>query len=295
MFKINFFICVSRSSKFVLSCVQSILNQKNASINKIYLIINSPHKTSIQQKIRKLGIGYKKIEIVIEREKGIPFARNKCLEIIRKTNSDFSCFTDDDCELSKNCLEKMIKLYKETKAEIITGPQISKNQNIFEVILERKAKHKSLVRWAATNNIFIKSKTLINNKLKFNEKLKNMGGSDQLFFSKLNLMGKKIYWNEEAKVFENRDKSLTNFKWFIRRNIRYGSSSKKIYFELYGPYKASLIILTKFLLEIMKSVTYLLIFPLNIKIYLLKSIQFFIRSIFTIIGIFNLKVDEYKT
>ena len=47
----------------------------------------------------------------------------------------------------------MIKVYNITKADIITGPQIPINKNVYEHITKKKS-HLSKIKWAATNNVF---------------------------------------------------------------------------------------------------------------------------------------------
>ncbi len=187
----------------------------------------------------------------------------------------------------------MIKIQKISNVDIITGPQISKSKNFFIKVLERENKHLAQVNWAATNNVFAKKKVIINPNIKFSQKLKKIGGSDQLFFLSLKKNGKKIIWNENAIVTEFRDKKRENFQWFLRRNIRYGTSSFIIYSELYGFVNASFICIIKSFFEFLKFIFYLSTILLNLKLNFFKSIQFLIRSICTFIGIFGVRFNEY--
>ena len=41
----------------------------------------------------------------------------------------------------------MIKVYNITKADIITGPQLPINKNVYEHILQRKESHLSKIKW----------------------------------------------------------------------------------------------------------------------------------------------------
>ena len=67
----------------------------------------------------------------------------------------------------------------------------------------RKAKNGEKLQWAATNNVILKQEIIKKEKIKFYEKLANLGGSDQLFFMILNERGYKIKWCEDAIVYEN--------------------------------------------------------------------------------------------
>ena len=51
-------------------------------------------------------------------------------------------------------------------------------------IIEPNRYHEQKIDWVATNNVFFNSKVLIEKKVFFDTKLKNVGGSDQLFFKK---------------------------------------------------------------------------------------------------------------
>jgi len=296
MFKINFYICVSKINNNINDCIKSIIAQKNKHIIKIYIIENNKTKLVNKTFIKKIN-KLNKVKIFFKKEKqiGIPFARNKCLDLIRKNNSDFSCFVDDDCVLSNNWLKNMLKVYNDTKFEIITGPQISLNRNIYEIVLERKNSHLKKIRWAATNNIFFKSGIIKKINFNFDTKLKNIGGTDQLFFSKVNLKNNFIIWNINSPVYENRDQSKSNFIWFLKRNIRFGTSSKTIYSKLYNLPNTFFLILLKSLSEFLKSIMFFLLIPIDLKKNFLLFIQYFVRSISTFISLFNIKFEEYIT
>ena len=296
MLKINFYVCVAKFNNITLKCIKSIINQKSIHKIKIYIIDNSKKNDFNKFRIKKLNkISNVTIKFLIEKRKGIPFARNKSLEIIRSTASDFSCLIDDDCELSKHWLKNMLTCFNFTRSNIITGPQVPKFNNIYEKVLERQFKHLSKIKWAATNNVFIKSKLLNKSKIKFDIDLKNLGGSDQVFFSKLNKMGHSIIWNEYSKVFERRNQKKTNLIWFLKRNIRYGSSSRILYSKIHGSYKANIFILFKFLYELLKFLFYLFLVPLSLKKNLLYSLQYITRAFATLGSFFNIKLNEYKT
>lgn len=295
MLKINFYVCVAKFTNKTVKCINSIINQTDIHLVKIYIIDNSIDqeykKNFIKKFLRKKNV---KIDVLVEKKRGIPFARNKCLKIIRKTKTDFSCFIDDDCELSKVWLKNMLKFYEITKSDVITGPQISKSQNIYEIVLERKIKNFSKVKWAATNNVFMKSNIIKKTSINFDNQLSKLGGSDQVFFYRLYNKGITIKWNENSKVYENRDQNKTNLSWFIKRNIRYGSSSKILYLKIFRPFKAYVYISLKIISELLRFLLFGLLIPLSIKKHSLISFQYIIRAISTFLSLFNFKYQEYK-
>ena len=75
----------------------------------------------------------------------------------------------------------MIEVIVRKDIDIVTGPQISKSKNILLRIMERENDHAKEVKWASTNNVFLK-KSVLNNKIKFSLALNNIGGKINYFF-----------------------------------------------------------------------------------------------------------------
>ena len=198
---INILLCTSGNLANLKKCIYSIskLNYKK-TINLI-LIDNSKNiqvkniLTSTKFK-KHFNTFYKKVK-----KRGIPIARNASIKLSKKIKSEYTCFFDDDCIVSKNWLTHMIKVMDLKLANIITGPQVPLSRNIYEHVLERNEIHLSEVRWAATNNVFVSSQILKNENILFDEDLVSIGGEDQLFFLKLSKKY-KILWNKKAKVYE---------------------------------------------------------------------------------------------
>ena len=157
----------------------------------------------------------------------------------------------------------------------------------------RKAKDGEKLQWAATNNVILKQEIIKKEKIKFNEKLANLGGSDQLFFTQLNLKGFEIRWCSNAKVFENQNNLERNFKWFIQRSFRYGISSNLIYKEAYGSFKGSLFVILKFFYELLFFFNYFALVIINPKKNSLFSIMYLFRSIGSFLSLFGIKTKSY--
>ena len=295
MKSITVLVCTRKKNKKLIKCLKSIKNLKTSLNINLVLIENNTKKTLKKKDFIDLKFNKKiKINYFLEKKIGIPYARNKGLEIIKTLKTNFVCFFDDDCEVSKNWLKHMIDVQDKVNVDILTGPQISKNKNIYFKVLERRNNHLSKVSWGATNNIFIKKKVLVVSKLKFSEKLKYIGGSDQLFFLKLNNKGHKIIWNDKSTVYELPDNKRENFNWFLKRNIRYGTSSVIIYKELYGLVNGYFLCFCKSIYEFTKFIFYLFLIFFDFKLNFFRSVQFFVRSLSTLAGIFGLRYYEYK-
>ncbi len=158
--------------------------------------------------------------------------------------------------------------------------------------MERHQSHEMKTNWASTNNVFLKVSAL-RNKIIFSNKLNYVGGEDQLFFLNLNKLGKKIFWNSEAPVFEMNNKKRENFKWFIKRNLRYGTSAVIIYKSLYGNVVGYFVLFIKLINDLKR----LAICMIKSLFFSKKNFYLFImykmRVIGLLIGLLGFQIKEY--
>ena len=241
----NVFICVCASNRPSLlnKALYSLskINKPNEIFLKIFVIDNDIYRSNKQIVDRYKNNKSFRINYVYEPKKGIVFARNKFLSCIRKINKriDLIGFVDDDCVVHKDWLINHIQSLKNKFFKISTGPQVIKNLTIKEKIfydLTNKQEKEIITKtkWAATNNVIFDYSILRNQKIKFDKNLNDSGGSDQLFFLKLNKIGHKIVWNKNALVYENKKNKKFDDEWFAKRNLRYGYSGAYMFIELYG-------------------------------------------------------------
>ena len=290
--RIIFCICTNNRLTKLKKNLLSILQLKNLNKYNLEVILVSNDNYDYKKYLRNFN---KKIKINIFKEnlKGLSSSRNRVLYILRKKKFEYAAFIDDDCIIDKNWLNSMIEMIVQKNTDIITGPQISKSKNIFLKVMERNYSYAKEVKWASTNNVFFK-KSVLRNKIKFSLALNDIGGEDQLFFLELSKLGKKIYWNINAKVFELVDRKRENFSWFCRRNLRYGASSTIIYRTLRGSFLGTFLVFLKILSDFTNSLIYLFKSFLLSKKNFFISLMYFLRVIGCFIGIVGLQIKEYK-
>ena len=293
MYDFLFLICTTQKSKFLSKFLKSVNNLKIKNKRIKLLIIENSIKKKHESLIGKTLIKHIPFEYSLEKKIGIPFARNKALRLSKKIKARYLCFFDDDCEISRDWMEKIIEFKKKIKSEIVTGPQIPKQKNQYHSILSKSPYNFQKLRWAATNNVVIDKKILDRHNIEFSTKLANIGGSDQLFFTQLNLKGFEIRWCSNAKVFENQNNLERNFKWFVKRSFRYGISSNLIYKEAYGSFKGSLFVFLKFFYELLFFFNYFALVIINPKKNSLFSIMYLFRSIGSFLSLFGIKTKSY--
>tara|TARA_B100000963_G_scaffold285065_2_gene253954 strand:- start:793 stop:1671 length:879 start_codon:yes stop_codon:yes gene_type:complete len=289
--KIFICICTNNRKLKLFKNLISILGLKNFSIYDIEIILVSNDRSSYEDFLEKFK-NTLKISFFRESLSGVSYSRNRILKILRNKKFDYGIFVDDDCIFSQNWLISMMKVLKKEKVDIVGGPQITKSNNIFLRIMERNFRNKQEIKWASTNNVIFKS-NILKNDINFNNKLNNIGGEDQLFFLSLNKIGKKIFWNPDAPVFELSDKKRENLKWFIKRNLRYGSSAVIIYKSLYGNFLGYLILLIKLMNDFRKLIIFLIKTLFLSKKNFYSFLMYKARILGVFFGLLGFQIKEY--
>ncbi len=223
----------------------------------------------------------------------IPDSRNVFLKFIKNKNIHYAGFFDDDCIIDKDWLINMIKFIRRNKCDIVGGPQKHKVRNkIFKNyydILEPTRHHGQFVKWIATNNCLFSKKSFNKSKIFFDPKLSSVGGSDQLFFRKINKKKFLIRWNKNSFITEVFNSHREKKSWFFKRNLRYGYSGNLIDKKIYG--KIGLIIILLKLIYLITFALFLIFLPSR-KNYIKASFLIF-RASGRFIGLFNYKPKKY--
>lgn len=295
MFKILICICSNNLSK-LNKTLKSIYKLKtNNKIKLELLVIENSKKSNLKTIIKKIGNNKKiKKNYYLEKKLGIPYARNKALIEAKKIKSDYICFFDDGSIIPRNWILNNLEVINKFKnCSIVSGPQISSKKNIYKKILEPSFKHLEKIKWCATNNVLFKYNIIKKENIIFDTRLNYIGGSDQLFFKKLNLKKYEIRWNKKSYVYETDQSNRNNFSWFIKRNFRYGTSGILIDIFCYGIFVGGLINFLKSIYYLFLSIFYLILIPINVKFNLLYFIQYFSRSLFRILGLFGIFPKKY--
>jgi len=280
-----------------ISCLYKILNVKI----EIVIVDNSTKRSSFKlvKEIKK-SFKYKIIQLH-EKRRGIVYARNRCLKEVKKIDPKFISFLDDDCIIDRFWLKNVFKVRKYTNAEIITGPQIplrkssSSKYNLinYSYFFEKKYKNSiNRVDWAASNNVFLEYEVIKSHNLLFDKTLNKFGiGEDQLFFSKLNSYGYKIYWSKNIKVFETIHGHRQNLNWLINRSFRLGVLGHYIDVSIHGKLMGFIINYLKSVYYFVRTFSYIFLF-FNRK-FQTQILNFFFRFYGRLIGPFFLKKIDF--
>jgi hypothetical protein len=297
--KIAICICFSKKNEIhhhkIINNLNIIKIPKECNLS-FYLVVNN-NPTKLIDLIKKI-ITNKKINIFILNsvKKDIPNTRNIFLLKIKNKNLDYVGFLDDDCKINRNWLFSMTNFITKYKCDIVGGPQYHKVTNLkykkLYNILEPPNTNKQNIRWVATNNCFFKKKILDKTNLLFNQYLKNIGGSDQLFFRKLKKKGFSIMWNSKASIEEYLQVDRENYIWFLKRNFRYGYSGLIIDKNIYGKKIGYLMNISKIILLFFLSLINL--FLIFREYNLIKSLFYFVKGSGRLVSMFGYKINKYQ-
>ena len=297
--KIAICICFSKKNEIyhhkIINNLNIIKIPKECNLS-FYLVVNN-NPTKLIDLIKKI-ITNKKINIFILNsvKKDIPNTRNIFLLKIKNKNLDYVGFLDDDCKINRNWVFLMTNFITKYKCDIVGGPQYHKVTNLkykkLYNILEPPNKNKQNIRWVATNNCFFKKKILDKTNLLFNQYLKNIGGSDQLFFRKLKKKGFSIMWNSKASIEEYLQVDRENYIWFLKRNFRYGYSGLIIDNNIYGKKIGYLMNISKIILLFFLSLINL--FLIFREYNLIRSLFYFVKGSGRLVSMFGYKINKYQ-
>lgn len=107
MKKVSVIIPVHNSEKYILKCINSVINQTYKNL-EIILIDDKSTDNSVEL-IKK--IGDKRIKLIaLEKNSGAAIARNKGIE---KSSGDYICFLDSDDYWKPKKIEKQLKFIKD--------------------------------------------------------------------------------------------------------------------------------------------------------------------------------------
>lgn len=205
------------------------------------LIVDNDKDCSAKSVVEEVSSDFPyKIYYRVQPERGLASARNKVLNSALELNADFiACFDDDDSP-DENWVYALWEFEKLKSKElnfpiIVTGPAFSRFNKDYPYYIKMNFRSKTtkktgqLRHTAATGNVLIPI-DVIKKGVFFDECYKFMGGEDGEFFQKAQTFGFKIFWCNEAVVYENITEEKANIKRILARYFYNGFSN--VFFEL---------------------------------------------------------------
>jgi succinoglycan biosynthesis protein ExoM len=162
---------------------------------------------------------------------GIPFARNRALELALQQDPDWIGFIDDDEVASRTWIAHFAKAAKSVQCDVFQGPvEYRYPTSTPEWMPLPTRKHQPtgrLLRTAATSNTFMRARVARPDGLglRFNEAMRFTGGSDNEYFFRAADLGARVCWMDEAVVYESVPENRITLRWQLDRSQRVAANS----------------------------------------------------------------------
>ena len=256
---------MSRKNKQLLACVATLTRQRPKMLEALlrswsslmipeklkvtFLVIENDTQERSKDLIQTLRPEFKNCDLIyaLETEPGIPFARNRAATESIEIGSDLLLFVDDDEEVPRDWLQKIIQGYRNSEAKLIGAPlrarRPEENLTFLQKLMftnlksryrkkERRASRKASLKGTTgvtivTNNWLAETSLFSEHNIWFDESMRHTGGTDSKFYAEVIAKGLQTAWVQGAHVYETipperlsflyqygraRDQSNTNFR-----------------------------------------------------------------------------------
>lgn len=167
------------------------------------------------------------VTYVVEEQRGISQARNACVR--EAGDADWYAFVDDDEYADGNWLSELLRVQRDTGADVVMGPvrpvfaesppQWVVRGRFFE---DPHYPTGTPLHWAKTSNVLV-NRVLFESG-GFDPAFGLRGGEDTHFFMRAWLEGRSIVWAAEAFVSETVPPERARTRWLVRREYRRGNT-----------------------------------------------------------------------
>jgi succinoglycan biosynthesis protein ExoM len=241
------------------------------------------------------------IESVVEPEPGIPFAREKSVELC--WDDDALIFVDDDEVAPPGWLRALLETWEKTGADVVTGPVKGNlppgapSWNNHSDVHDSTGRHTTgeELRKAYTNNTLVTQGVYHCVTPGFHPAFRYTGSSDLHFFLRVYRAGFRIVWCEEAWISEEVPAGRTTLRWLVRRAFRSGSGDTISRLLIRPGAISYLLVLAYASARVVSAIGYALAgLLLGRKTHLLKAVRRFFSGVGSLAGIVGINHDEYR-
>lgn len=243
------------------------------------------------------------IIFVEEPVRGIPAARNASVQAALDHDFDAMIFVDDDEEAMTGWLTALLSMWRDTGADIITGPVLGVLPKGSPAWAEKSGIYEHTFALAAgteleaayTGNTLSSRKMLQDMGPSFSMEFLQTGSSDLHYFSAAHQKGYRILWCPAAVIREDVPQSRISLKWQLKRGFRIGTGNS-INRIMQNPKIGSyLYAVATGLARIISGVIQLLLSPLTGWKHFIFGLKRTAVGAGNICGLFGINPKEYKT
>lgn len=238
---------------------------------------------------------------VAEPRRGIPFARNAAVSSARRLGAQLLAFIDDDEVPEPNWLDELLRVMRESGAEVVTGPVLPAFEEAVPPWIERgrffdRERHRTgtLRDRAATNNVLLRLDLLAGMPAPFDERRPLSGGTDTHLFRRIVTDGHRIAWADDAIVHEWNPASRLTARWLVRRSFRVSSNWSSSESELEPGMRVRTVRIGKAILRIAQGIALLPVGVVAGRHVLVRAGQHLATGAGYIAGLTGHELQEYR-
>jgi glycosyltransferase involved in cell wall biosynthesis len=201
-------VCTRRRPAMLRKCLQSVLRQKTPDDIRVsvFVIDNEPmiENREIGQHAAA-GSGFP-VNYVVEPKPGIPFARNAALAAASSVEADWIAFIDDDEIAGPNWISSLMAVeYRSVPILMGRVEYVPPDTQCFWVVPRHtrvpKYDEGAVLKTASTNNVRF-AMAIVDDGIRFNEKIGLGVGEDTQFFAEAMRRGYQIRYTDRAVTRE---------------------------------------------------------------------------------------------
>jgi GT2 family glycosyltransferase len=238
------------------------------------------------------------LRYVVEKRRGIPFARNAALALAL-ADSDFVAFIDDDETPEPDWLAELLRVQEYYRADVVTGPCLPRYVEppprwVVEGAFHERPRHPTgtLRHVAFTHNALVCAAVFESFDRHFDESMALNGGDDGEFFARVFAAGFQIIWADNAIVHESVPASRSTVRWLVQRGFRVGTSSAWV--QLKHRSSSVLRLLAHGVFCMVKGTGLALTFPLRGRAVAVEGLRLFSYGLGRIAGSSGYLHQEYR-
>jgi len=165
----------------------------------------------------------------VEPRRGISYARNRGVVAVGQT-CDFLVFVDDDELPRRNWLDELLFVQARENADVVAGPVLPRFDEVPPAWVDRgrffvrpryRTGHPLSV--AGAGNALVRTGVLTEQPGPFAPQFALSGAEDTHLFMRLERLGARMVWADEAVVDERVPKTRLNVRWLLQRAYRGGN------------------------------------------------------------------------
>jgi succinoglycan biosynthesis protein ExoM len=230
--KIVVTVCTRQRPEMLRRCLDSLIVQEvPASLRLTIVVVENDIESGCRVLVEQVAsrAGSTVMAYGHEPTIGIPYARNRSVQLALRYSPDWIAFIDDDEIAAPDWLAKLAAATSMLDADVLQGPVVAKYPPKASPFVQKEAKRRptgTRLDTAYTNNTLMRVSIVRDDglALRFDETMRFSGGSDAEFFFRAAARGAVIRWVDEAVVTELVPMERLTLAWQLARARRTGAN-----------------------------------------------------------------------